>query len=122
MTENDPLSTCGFPTLAVFSSSIVVTITPPDPETPPTCITVPNLLGTLVGDADAAWTGSGFTGDLTADGGDPSIPAPNRVIVDQVTAPASEVGVDCLDPASTVNVVTGAPLPDRRHCRAACRT
>jgi hypothetical protein len=111
VTENDPLSTCAFPTLAVFSSSIVVTIKPPDPEAPPTCITVPNLLGTLVGGADAAWTDSGFTGDLTADGGDPSIPAPNRVIVDQVTVPASEVGVDCLDPASTVNVVTGAPLP-----------
>ena len=41
---------------------------------------------------------SGFTGDLTADGGDPSILAPNRVIVDQVTVPASEVGVDCLNP------------------------
>jgi len=111
VTEDDPLSNCEFPTLAVFSSSIVVTITPPDPETPPTCVTVPNLLGTLVGDADDTWTDAGFTGDLTADGGDPSIPAPNRVIVDQVTTPASEVGVDCLDPASTVNVVTGAPLP-----------
>jgi hypothetical protein len=111
VTEDDPLSNCAFPTLAVFSSTIVVTITPPDPETPPTCITVPNLLGTLVGDADDAWTGAGFTGDLTADGGDPSIPAPNRVIVDQVTVPASDVGIDCLDPASTVNVVTGAALP-----------
>jgi hypothetical protein len=111
VTEDDPLSNCAFPTLAVFSSTIVVTITPPDPETPPTCITVPNLLGTLVGDADDAWIDAGFTGDLTADGGDPSIPAPNRVIVDQVTVPASDVGVDCLDPASTVNVVTGAALP-----------
>ena len=35
VTEDDPLSNCEFPTLAVFSSSIVVTITPPDPETPP---------------------------------------------------------------------------------------
>jgi hypothetical protein len=111
VTENDPLSNCAFPALAIFSSTIVVTTTPPDPETPPTCITVPNLLGTLVGDADDAWTDAGFTGDLTADGGDPSIPAPNRVIVDQDTVPPSEVGVDCLDPASTVNVVTGAPLP-----------
>ena len=108
--ENDPLSTCDFPILAVFSSTIVVTITPPDPETP-TCITVPNLVGTLVGGADGAWTDAGFTGELTADGGDPSIPAPDRVIVDQVTVPASEIGVDCLDPASTVNVVTGDPLP-----------
>jgi hypothetical protein len=111
VTEDDPLSNCTFPAFAVFSSTIVVTITPRDPTTPPTCITVPNLLGTLVGDADDAWTDAGFTGDLTADGGDPSIPAPNRVIVDQVTVPASEVGVDCLAPASTVNVITGAALP-----------
>jgi len=117
--ENDPLSTCDFPTLAVFTSSIVVTITPPDAETPPTCITVPNLVGTLVGDADDAWTDAGFTGELTADGGDPSIPDPNRTIVDQVTDPASEIGVECLDPAATVDVVTGDPLPAAppRPCR-----
>ena len=117
--QNDPLSTCNLPALAVFSSTIVVTVTPPDPATPPTCVTVPNLVGTLVGGAAAAWTGAGFTGDLTADGGDPSALAPNRVITSQVTAPTSEIGVDCLDPASTVNVVTGDPLPvpPPRPCR-----
>ena len=33
------------------------------------------------------------------------------MIVDQVTDPASEIGVDCLDPEATVDVVTGDPLP-----------
>jgi hypothetical protein len=64
-----------------------------------------------VGDADASWTSAGFTGTLTADGGDPAALDPDRVITDQITDPASEVGVDCLDPAATVNVITGDPLP-----------
>ena len=112
VTEDDPLSTCTFPTLAIFSSDIVVTITPinPNPPTPP-CTTVPNLIGTLVGGAASAWSGAGFTGTLTADGGPPSSVAPNRVITGQVTTPTSTIGVGCLDPTATVNVVTGAPLP-----------
>ena len=111
VTEDDPLSTCDFPTFAIFSSDGRVTATDPATENPPTCITVPNLLGTLVGEAQATWTGAGFTGELTADGGLPASVAPDRVIVQQDTEPPSEVGVECLDPASTVNVVTGDPLP-----------
>ena len=113
VTEDDPLSTCDFPTLAIFSSDIIVQTLPinPDPPTPP-CITVPNLIGTLVGDAEDSWTDAGFDPDtLTADGVDPSSVAPNRVITSQVTTPTSTIGVGCLDPTATVNVVTGAPLP-----------
>ncbi|HWM15243.1 MAG TPA: TadE/TadG family type IV pilus assembly protein [Microbacterium sp.] len=112
VTEDDPLSTCEFPTFAIFSSDVVATVTDPDTETPPTCVSVPNLLGTLVGDAQGTWVDADFTGELTADGGDPSSVAPDRVIVQQDTAPPSAVGVDCLDPAATVNVVTGDPLPE----------
>ena len=117
--EDDPLSTCEFPTEAIFSSDMVVTTADVDPETPPTCLTVPNMIGMELGDARDAWTDAEFTGTMTADGGDPAAPNQSRVVVEQTTDPASEAGVECRDPATTVNVVTGDawPTPPIAPCK-----
>lgn len=108
--EDDPLSTCTTPTHAIFSSSVTVTTRPPaDP-----CVQaiVPNLLGLTLAEAQATWTAAGFTGAFTADGGDPTTPAQDRVVTAQTTDPASSAGVDCVDPATlTIDVTTGNPWP-----------
>jgi hypothetical protein len=109
VTEDDPLSTCSMPTQAVFSSSVTVTTIPVPP-----CADaiVPNLIGLSLAQAQTTWTGAGFTGALTADGGDPAVPAQDRVVTAQATDPASNPGVDCVDPATlTIDVTTGIPWP-----------
>jgi hypothetical protein len=109
VTENDPLSTCEMPAFAIFSSSVLVTVLAED--TGSGCEVVPNLIGVTLSDAVSTWGNSPFTGPLTADGGDPSIPDPTSVVAGQVTSPTSTAGVSCIDPAASIDVQVGPPWP-----------
>ena len=69
------------------------------------------MLFRSLADAEDAWTNAGFTGSLTADGGDPGLVDPTRIVTQQDTDPASTAGVECIDPATPVDLVTGDPWP-----------
>jgi len=106
VTEDDPDSNCeaGY---AVFSSSVVVTLLEPDLIVG-SCVTVPNLTGTIVADARQTWTDAGFSA--------PDFSPPDqdtRVVTDQTTDPESTPGVSCLDPdTTTITVAIGDAWPD----------
>jgi hypothetical protein len=105
-----PLSTCTTPN-AIFDSTVVVTILGAD-ETDPSCITVPNVIGLSVADAQAAWTDVGFTGAFTVDGGgDPAAIDTARIVTDQDTTPDTTEGVTCELPTTTIDATTGDPRP-----------
>ena len=110
VTEDDPLSTCEYPTYAIFSSSVLVTTDDPAP-TDPTCRTVPNLIGITLEAAIDAWTDAEFTGALTVGDLDPATADPASVVTQQDTDPVSVAGVACIDPAATVDVEVGPPWP-----------
>jgi hypothetical protein len=117
VTEDDPLSTCEFPTFAIFSSSVLIAVETEDTGTG--CAVVPNLIGITLSDGVDTWTGATFTGPLTVGGADPATADPNGVITSQVTTPASEPGVSCIDPAASIDVQVGAawPAPPPAPCR-----
>lgn len=102
-----PLSTCASPN-AQFDSSVTVTTVPPES---PSCQVVPNVVGMTLGDALDAWADAGFTGAVTADGGDPATLDQNRVVTGEATTPASTSGVTCGDPTYTAQLTTGDPWP-----------
>lgn len=110
VTEDDPLSSCDFPTYAIFSSSVLVTTVPPA-STDPACRTVPNLIGISLEDALDAWTDAEFTGPFTVGDLDPTTADPASVVTQQDTVPPSAAGVACIDPATPVDVEVGAPWP-----------
>jgi len=110
VTEDDPLSTCEFPTYAIFSSSVLVTTDDPAP-TDPTCGTVPNVIGITLQDAQDEWTDAGFTGAFTVGGLDPATADPASVVTQQDTDLVSEAGVDCMPPTTLIDVEIGAPWP-----------
>jgi len=110
VTEDDPLSTCEFPTYAIFSSSVLVTTDAPA-ATDPTCLTVPNVIGIALEDAMDEWTDAGFTGDLTVGDLDPSTADPIGVVTQQDTTPASNAGVECILPTTPIDLEVGAPWP-----------
>jgi hypothetical protein len=87
-----------------FASTMTVTLEPLGPVTSPTCVFVPNLRGVTVASARTAWTSAGFTGAFLPTGND------TRVVIDQVTAPATNPG-DCAEPATSVTVSHGPPAP-----------
>lgn len=88
-----------------YASSMTVDLEPlVTPKPTPTCLYVPNMRGVSVAEARAAWTAAGFTGAFLPTGND------SRVVIEQVTNPASDPG-DCLEPNATVTVSHGPPLP-----------
>jgi hypothetical protein len=103
VTEDDPLSTCTSP-YAIFSSSVEVTVAPPD-ATSSGCATVPNLVGVTVAAARDAWTAAGFTGGFVPPDQDA------QRVISQDTTPTSEPGITCLVLDAAVEVQTGAPWP-----------
>jgi hypothetical protein len=105
VTQDDPLSTCVLP-YAIFSSSVTVSVLPPDPVVVG-CQTVPNLIGLSVADARTEWESAGFdVGSFN-----PDIDDPTRRVSSQETNPASTAGVSCLESTATIDVVTGEPWP-----------
>jgi hypothetical protein len=117
LTEDDPLSNCEFPTYAIFSSSVLLSVEPEDSGTG--CTVVPNLVGIALADGIDTWTGSPFTGAMTVDGGDPATADPTMVITSQATTPTSEAGVSCMDTAASMDVQLGPawPTPPPAPCR-----
>jgi hypothetical protein len=112
--QGEEISNCDFPTYALFSSSVTVTVLASE-----TCeagfAVVPNMIGLTLADARAAWGAAGFDPSLfTADGSDPDlIIDTTRVVEDQTTTPTSDAGVSCGETATmAVDVVTGDPWPE----------
>jgi hypothetical protein len=91
---------------ALFWSSVTITPRTPEPPTSETCVTVPNLIGLEVGEAEQIWEVD-FEGEFTSDTTDPL-----RRVVSQITDPASEPGYTCAEPETTITVVTGPPWPE----------
>ncbi len=60
-----PDGTACDPGTAFFSSSVSFTLETPAPPNPPTCLTLPNVLGMTVSAARAAWEATDFTGAFT---------------------------------------------------------
>ena len=89
-----------------YAASMTVTVEPlVTPRPTPTCQYVPNLRGIAVAAARSAWTDAGFTGAFLPTAND------TRIVIEQVTDPASDPG-DCLEPDATVTVSHGpAPPP-----------
>jgi len=85
-----------------FQSTMTVTLAPLGPVTSPTCRFVPNLRGVTVATARDTWTNAGFTGAFLP------IASDTRIVIDQVTDPASNPG-DCVEPTMTVTVSHGPP-------------
>lgn len=76
----------------------------PPPPPPPACHTVPNLVNRTVAQARGDWTTTaGFTGPFT-----PATGKDTEIVSAQATSPSSSPG-DCIDPASSVTVVSAAP-------------
>ncbi len=66
---------------------------------PPSCLVVPDLVGSTVGAARAAWTGAGFgAGTFT-----PANGLTNKTVLGQTTNPSSSPG-DCITSSATVSV------------------
>jgi Flp pilus assembly protein TadG len=85
-----------------FQATMTVTLAPLGPETSPTCEFVPNLRGVTVATARQTWTAAGFTGEFLP------IASNDRIVIDQVSDPASSPG-DCIEPTATVTVSHGPP-------------
>ncbi|MDQ2933813.1 MAG: pilus assembly protein [Chloroflexota bacterium] len=116
VSENDPTSNCNTwtpGTWAIFSSSVIATLVPPD-SVDPSCRTVPNLKGRTVANARSSWSAAGFTGSFAP-------PDQNALVVtNQATSPAASTpGVSCIPRTSTVTVTTGPawPAPPAAPCR-----
>jgi Flp pilus assembly protein TadG len=104
-TVNDPNpGECTTPE-AFFQSTMTVSLEDLGPETSPTCEYVPNLRGITVAAARQAWADANFTGEFLP------VASDDRIVIDQVTDPASNPG-DCVEPTMTVTVSHGpAPAP-----------
>jgi hypothetical protein len=102
--QDDPNSNCTGNT-AIFTSSVTVNTEEPDPVVDDCGATVPNLIGTTVGQARSVWTAT-FNGDFQPDNQD------SRVVTAQETEPeASQPGVTCISLDSSITVEHGAPWP-----------
>lgn len=93
---------------AIYRATVSVSVMPADPESPPTCITVPNLRGQTLEDAWKAWDDANFTGAITpaADSGE----NPLATVSDQTTTPTeSTAGVSCAPADTEITLDLGAP-------------
>lgn len=85
-----------------FQSTMTVTLEDLGPVTSPTCEYVPNLRGITVAAARQAWADANFIGDFLP------LASDARIVIDQVTDPASSPG-DCVEPTMSVTVSHGPP-------------
>jgi hypothetical protein len=89
----------------LFSATMTVSLEPlQTPKPTPTCLYVPNVRGITVADARTSWTDAGFVGAFLPTAND------TRVVIDQVTLPASEPGA-CMEPDTSMTVSHGPPPP-----------
>lgn len=113
-TVSEPPNTEGcVPPRYLFSATMTVTVAPlQTPKPSPTCLYVPNVRGMTVADARTAWTDPGFVGPFLPTGND------NRIVIDQVTLPASDPG-DCMEPDTSMTVSHGPapPAPPPAPCK-----
>lgn len=85
-----------------FQATMTVTLEDLGPVTSPTCESVPNLRGVTVAAARQTWADAGFTGQFLP------LASDTRIVIDQVTDPATSPG-DCAEPTTTVTVSHGPP-------------
>lgn len=96
------------PGKAFFSSHVTFTIETPDPvPSPPTCLTLPNVVGMTVASARAAWEATDFTGGFT-----PATGSDANIVISQTPSPdATAMPGDCVAPDTALSVAYGAAPP-----------
>jgi hypothetical protein len=94
---------------AFFSSSVSFTLETPDPvPSPPTCLTLPNVVGMTVLSARAAWDATDFTGAFTP----PTGASDPNIVISQTPSPdTTALPGDCVAPDTSLSVAYGAPPP-----------
>jgi hypothetical protein len=102
----DPLATCPAGSASFLSTVTLFTLTPE--PLGDGCDTVPNLIGTTVGEARNIWAATDFSGELSVD-----VEGDSRRVTGQETLPdASTPGFTCLDLGSAIEVETDAAWPE----------
>ncbi len=93
---------------AFFSASVTFGIATAVPANPPTCYTLPNVIGMTVADARAAWDATDFTGGFTP----PTGPTDGNIVESQTASPdTTAVPGDCVVPETSLSVAYGPPPP-----------
>jgi TadE-like protein len=88
---------------AFFSASVEFGLETAEPSNPPTCLTLPNVLGMTVEAARNAWDATDFTGTFTPPTGvDP------HIVVAQTATPTADPG-DCAVPETSLSVAYVPP-------------
>ncbi len=89
---------------AFFSASVTLGIEAAAPANPPTCLTLPNVIGMTVVGARDAWDATDFTGTFTP----PTGPYDSDIVVSQTATPTADPG-DCAVPETSLSVAYVPP-------------
>ena len=89
---------------AFFSASVEFGLETAEPSNPPTCLTLPNVIGMTVVAARDAWDATDFTGTFTP----PTGTYDSDIVVSQTATPTADPG-DCAVPDTALSVAYVPP-------------